>query len=600
MAPYEPFLIGDMRFGLEEGVQPWLLPQDAWSTMTNAYLRRGVLCKRGGYVEFDRMVHAVANEAIGALGVAHYAGILANIPIRIGDLSFDDGTLTLTDDGDGTLSGDGSGTINYTTGVYDITFSGITTGAVVADYDYYPGLSIVGIELYSNLSTGESDLMVFDKKRCAQWDPTNEKLEDICTATDTWTGGDYDYFWGCNARNWIHVTNNVDRVKYWDGTGPWTNLLMDIDGDGNNDVDTCKLLFSYKERIVALRTTENSVLYPQRARWCKAEDHTDWTNDEYVDCPVNGWIMTADFIGEDLVVWFENSVWRLKYTGDSSLPFRWEQIDTTNGSYAPYSGCVYGDTMAVVGPTNILETDNLKVYDIDDKIPDAVIGMDLENLEKIYSLQIQELQQIVLSYPEIGETKNTASLCYNYKDKSWSRYGFGFNVYGYYTEGETGLTLDEIEESWDEIEYAWDDSTRQAGYSTTLGGDVSGYVYKINYGGDDDGSAIAFEVKSGRWNPYLKEGKKARFGWVEFLVDRDPDVSMTVTFYAHIDGKEEVVATQTVTFGESGDNADKVWVRADNGAVGDFHRVKLTNDATDETIRLHAMILHMKRAGSLK
>lgn len=598
MGAYKNFLIGNQRFGLEEGLAPWLLPQDAWATMKNCYLRRGVLNKRNGLVVFDRFVHAVADEAIGALGSTHYTGTLVKKPIRAGDLSFDDGTLTITDVGDGTLSGGGTGTIVYTTGVYDITFSGITTGPVVADYDYYPGLSIVGIEGYANLTMAETDLMIFDKRRCGYYDPTAEKIEDIC-GVDTWTGGNFDYFWGCNARNRLYITNNVDRVKYFDGT-PWANLLMDIDGNATNDVDTCLLIFSYKERIVALRTAENGTLYPQRARWCKPENHGDWTNDGYVDAPTNDWIMTADFVGEDLIVWFENSTWRLKYTGDAELPFRWEILAIAQGSSATYSGFNYKDVMAVVGAVSIVETDNLRVYDIDEKVPDAVIGFDQSQFGKIYSIPIQELQQVIISYPEVDDTENTKSLCYNYTDFAWSRYDYGFNVYGFHKEGESGLTLDEIDETFDELEIAFDDPTRQAGYPITLGGDTSGYIWKINYGGTDGGSAISFEAFSGRWNPFLKEGYRARFGWIEFLVDRDPTISMTVEFYAHIGGKESLVASETVTFGETGDDVERIWVRADNGAVGDFHRVKLTNNAANQTIRLHALMIYMKPAGRMK
>lgn len=596
MPKYECFFIGPIEYGLEEGLQPWLIPSDAWSTLKNAYLRRGVINKRNGYVQFDRFVHAVADEAVGASGTDNYTGTLTNFPIRAGDLSFTDGVSTITDDGDGTMSGDGTGAIDYDTGDYDITFSGNTVDAVTASYDFYPGYSIVGIEGYYNLSTGETDLMIFDKRRCCQYDPTEEKLEDI-SGSDEWTSGDFDYIWGCNARNVLYVTNNVDRVKSWNGT-TWANLLMDIDGDSGNDIDSCLLVFFYKERLLVLRTTENSTLYPQRARWSKAENHADWTNDGYVDAPTNDWIMAADFIGEDLIVWFQNSTWRLKYTGDAALPFRWEQIDISRGCYATYSGFNFNDVMATVGPVSISETDNLKVYDIDKKIPDAVTSMDPQQFDKIYSIPIQELQQVLVSYPTVEDTENANSLCYNWEEKSWSRYDYGFNVYGFYKEGETGLTLDEIEETWDELEIAWDDNTRQAGYPTTLGGDTDGYIWKINYGGADNDAAIAFDVFSGRWNPYLKKGMKARLGWVEFLVDYDPNISMTVDFYAHVDKKEGVVESQTVTFGETGDTADTVWVRADNGAIGDFHRVRLRNAAAYQTIRIHAMKIYFKPAGN--
>lgn len=606
MQRYQPYLIGNLRTGLEEGLEPWLLPQDAWASMSNCYLRRGVLIKRDGYVQFDRFIHAVDDEAIGSSGSTNYAGTLANIPIRAGDLSFTDGTLTITDDGDGTLSGDvgAASTINYTTGAYDVTFSGTTTGAVTADYDYYPGNSIVGVLNYSNTSANTTDLMIFDKKRCCEYDETNEKLESV-TAADTWTGGDYDLFHGCNSRERLYVANNTDRVKYWDSSS-FTNLLMDIDNDGDNDVDTCKLIFSYKERIVVFRTTENGVLYPQRARWNKTTNHDDWTNDGYVDAPTEEWIMSAGFIGDDLIVWFQNSTWRFKYTSNADLPFRWEKIDSNYGSYSSFSSFTHKDVMGVVGQTSINETDSLRSYQIDGKIPDAVDGFDASNFDNIYAIQVKELGQIIISYTPIDQTENTASLCFNYDDGAWSRHDYGFNCYGYFKQGESGLTLDEIEETFDELEISFDENTRQAGYPVVLGGDSSGYIWKINYGADDNGSAIDFEVFSGRWNPWLRSGKKARFGWLNLLVGRDDEIDLEVSFYTN----RETVAhtTATVTCEEyvgdvvvgGGAPKGKVWVRADNGAIGDFHRVKISNNASGETVKIYAMIAYMKPAGYIR
>lgn len=72
---------------------------------------------------------------IGAAS-ATYAGILAGFPLTPGSISFTDGTLTIYDDSAGGFYGDvgvGFNAIDYTTGNYSITFSGVT-GAVVANY----------------------------------------------------------------------------------------------------------------------------------------------------------------------------------------------------------------------------------------------------------------------------------------------------------------------------------------------------------------------------------------------------------------------------------------------------------------------------------
>lgn len=86
-------------------------------------------------------VTAYTGIAVGT-GSATYAGVLPGAPLQPGSIAMTDGTLTIYDDpsgsdsGDGTFYGDigvGVNTIDYSTGAYTVTFSGIT-GAVTAKY----------------------------------------------------------------------------------------------------------------------------------------------------------------------------------------------------------------------------------------------------------------------------------------------------------------------------------------------------------------------------------------------------------------------------------------------------------------------------------
>lgn len=72
------------------------------------------------------------NIAIGD-GGAGYSGTLTVFPIVSGSLSITDGTETFSDNGAGTLTGDlgGTGTINYSTGVWNITFASVVAVGVV-------------------------------------------------------------------------------------------------------------------------------------------------------------------------------------------------------------------------------------------------------------------------------------------------------------------------------------------------------------------------------------------------------------------------------------------------------------------------------------
>lgn len=598
MAGFTPYLVGNLKLGMELGVQPWLLPQDAYTKLENCYTYRGVLRKRLGRQLFSTLTHQVTDEAVGVLGTDHYTGTLSELPVLAGTAVFTDGTLEATDDGAGEFTGDATGTIDYTTGDYDITFSGNTSDAVVASYEFSVTLPIVGIEPYHDSDTGVSELIAVNTRRAAFYDETESRFLPIGDA-DIWTGTGANIVWGANYQKRLFLTNNLDRVQSYDGTDI-TPLLMDIDGDATNEVDTCLLLFHYKERLVALRTKEDGVFYPQRARWCVAGDPDDWSNDGFVDCPTHESIVCADFIKDDLVVFFQQSTWRLRYTGDADLPFRWESILGYGGSFGTFSGFVYESKFGAVGETSMTETDGIEVYSVDNQIPDAVSGIDMSLFDRVYAIPISELRQVLISYPTVGATSNDRTWVYNYQDKSWSEYDFGFNCFGYYKLGASGVLLDSIEDIVETLDYSFDDSTMQAGYPATLAGDLTGSVWLINSTGADDGEPIALDIQSGRWNPFIAQGRRARLGWVDLFVTNDPDIEVTVDFYVDHDASPHL--SQTVQCGASEpDSADgKVWVRVFVDAVGDFHKMRIRHTASNQRFELHAVNTWFKPAGPIK
>lgn len=94
----------------------------------------------GSYKDVQNTVTytTVSAEAIGSSGSTNYTGTLAAVTgLRTCfNAVFTDGTLTAQDDKNGGFIGDATGTINYTTGAYDITFSGVTTGSVTCTYQW--------------------------------------------------------------------------------------------------------------------------------------------------------------------------------------------------------------------------------------------------------------------------------------------------------------------------------------------------------------------------------------------------------------------------------------------------------------------------------
>jgi hypothetical protein len=227
---YQPFLIANQRVGKETDIAPFLLPDDAYPELFNAYQYRGVIRKKGGTQLLGEGRLGVFNPTlVAARGGANttVAVSLAGAPIEPGSIVITDGTTTFTDNGTSgfTITG-GTGTVNtptnYTTGAIDITFTTANLGAaitgrylkVIDDFSQCMGLCIREIN-----QTNNNGLIAFDRKYSYQFSNTTGQFDNISTykrgtsqTTDnsvTWNGTDYQFFDYCNFQKAFFETNNV-------------------------------------------------------------------------------------------------------------------------------------------------------------------------------------------------------------------------------------------------------------------------------------------------------------------------------------------------------------------------------------------------------
>lgn len=598
---YQPFLIANLAYGLEMGLQPWLLPTDAFAELQNAYLSRGVLYKRKGYEAFGRLVHQAIDEVLGTGNGADktFAGTLANFPARPGDIEISDGVETFTDaTGGGVLTGSagGTGTIVYATGVYSVTFHAAPLGAVkvLATYHWFPGLPCMGMWNYTN-SSGGQDFLAFTRKRVNRFNVPAQRFEDI-SGIDTFTGDDNEFFWMANWLNQAFLTNGKDQLQIYNGATIVPMVIdLDVPVDGVNDVNSALLVFPVKDRLVLLRTVEDGATYAQRARWSPVGKYTDWEPTDYVDAPTHEWIMGAAWIRNDLIVWFERSIWALRYTGDVRLPFRWLRIAPNEGLTSKMSLGDFSDEILGMGPTRLVGTDGIETYNVDDRVPNMILSMNQAKLDYCFAAVLDELNQMWISFPSLASDLPDKALVLNFDEKSFSIFTLPMFAFGYF-DNQEDLTWDDIDLTWDEIEWAWDERSMQAGYPILLGADYQGYVWKMNYGGSDNGAAIEFAARSGRMNPFVKQGKKARLGWVDFLVDRDPGIDLTVEYRIN----HEAVAwmTEVITLDDGSDD-EKIWVRSYVGCEAEFHQIRIYNNQAGQTPVIHAVMPWFCPGGSV-
>jgi hypothetical protein len=162
---------------------------------------------------------------------------------------------------------------------------------------------------------------------------------------------------------------------------------------------------------------------------------------------------------------------------------------------------------------------------------------------------------------------------------------------------EADVTWD-LDDAWEDIDFSWNQLDTVSGFPFTIIGDHSGVLFQINTGGSDDGEAIEFNALTARFNPYSKQGQKAKLWKVEFLCDVNENVSFDVELF--LDSDTTKYSTVTITTSQVGSANKKAWYTVKSGAVGFFHSANITNNASGNRPRIHAMRWWFKPAGRVK
>jgi hypothetical protein len=243
----EKIVIGPINRGLRNDRTPFVIDNDSFPVLVNAYQWRGRVKRKRGTAPLNNSANGASRltryfdststayntsgsttitlDGSGVGNLLTGFGLEANGNIVIGSVTITaPGPTVYTDNGDGTLSP--SGTINYATGV--ITIAAEAGNAVSATFHYTPNLPVMGIEdliigteqypgtiafdttyayniqvvspysiysvsFYNNPASGTYPGYI----QKSTWSPVN------------WNGGDYQQFWTTNYQGALWATNGV-------------------------------------------------------------------------------------------------------------------------------------------------------------------------------------------------------------------------------------------------------------------------------------------------------------------------------------------------------------------------------------------------------
>jgi len=540
--PFDRFLISPINTGLQTNTRPWQILDDAFSYLQNAYVFRGRVKKRFGSLLMgtsplqSRLRISLGNNTNAAMNLP--ANTASHTPqLALGQMfSLGADTFQVYQLGAGvaTLSTNAgvSAVIDSTAIPNTVTF----TGGAASPVYWYPSLPVMGITQYLTGAVNNHPTYAFDTEFVYIFSGSPGSWSRSGTAV--WKGNNLNYFW---ATNWTSVAGDLilfvsnfnytlgagvpaatdDPIWYLNGStwtpmlGSTTDGIFFLPGGGavaaGPFVQTARIIVPFRNRLVLLNTIENNnssttgtgtaTQYPNRARFCFNGSPlavNAWYEPNQVDASGNvakggGFldaytdeqIISAQFIKDRLIVYFERSTWELAYTGSEILPFIWNKLNTELGSQSTFSSIPFDKSILTIGNTGVHGCNGSNVLRIDDKIPDEIFEFESKANGNLRTVGVRDyynelaIWTFVSDLEEPTQTYPNQVLIYNYKNDSWALFDDCFTFFGYFEQQQDTTWASSAPQTWEQSNYQWNNGNIQANQRQIVAGNQQGYVLRL-------------------------------------------------------------------------------------------------------------------------
>lgn len=562
MGSYSPLKITGNSTGLVQNREEFLLPDDAYPVLNNAYVWRERILKKQGALNLGRLQRNLSSASLSFFSSGGPSVVSVNLFTLLGLLvSQPNASLvpgssanpiiitigapisqTLTDmTGNGTMSIAPPGvitaaTINYSTGVLTLTFSGAAGASLTTlTAGYYPNLPVMGIrprEVTSTANFANDETIFFDTIYAYVFNGTY--FQEFLPGT-TWSGDNFNFFWttnywlGDNNLKVFWAMNNVDPIRYTNaksGTN-WVNFNPAVD-DSGNFLFNALIMLPLKGQMIALNTTEgttfnSAVPFTNRIRY--AAIGTPFTSSDgtvvtvninpnawksnitgqggIITIPVNEDILSAGYVRDNLVIYCEHSTWQLRATGRYIQPFQLERVNSELGALGLYSTIQFDTSLVGVGDKGVVECDSYKSTLIDIKIPDLVYSIQNINNGPARVCGLRDFEKRLAYWMFPSNSVNTIypnnRLVYNYENDSWAQFRDSYTALGNYFEQNPKTWLS-VPKPWIECNFSWLSSSNTSFFPQLLGGNQQGFVQQLNLLNSDDVSLMIYSITADNIN----------------------------------------------------------------------------------------------------
>jgi hypothetical protein len=557
---FDRFSIAPFETGLQTDRKPWLIMDDAFAQLNNAYVFRGRVRKRFGsnYMGYgwssaaEQPLFSRLNIPVGttdAGGALTFTALPTGTIVKPGSLfSVNSSLFTVTTvpivvGNATTLSTDSLsvGTIRLnSTGpnIYEFRLVGANAPNALTPVYFYPAEPVMGICNYENGPINNQPTYAFDTRFAyifagGFWQQSGTGTAPI------WHGTNINFFWTANYRG---ATPNVtvlfvsnfyavnptgaisasdDPIWYTADGSTWTALLPGVNawytnpGAGNapltgNYIVTARIIIPYKNSLLLLNTIESdgtsNFSYVNRCRF--SAEISPFAQNAWYQNPSTGGedntgkvgvgggftyatteeaIISAEFIKDRLIVYFERSTWEIVYTGDpASGLFVFQKINTELGSEAQQSTVPFDKFILTIGNTGVHSCNGSNVERIDDRIPDKIFQIVDKNIgvQRVCGIRDYYTEMVYWSFPSTEQNQNevypSKVLVFNYKNGAWAFNDDCITAFGYFEQQITTTWASSAPLTWEEADMTWGSGTLATQFRQVVAGNQEGFVFIIN------------------------------------------------------------------------------------------------------------------------
>ena len=398
-------------------------------------------------------------------------------------------------------------TFNVTTGQYAITAASANTQIY-----FYTAQPVMGLTQYNTGAINNHPAYAFDEQFVYlftnRWLRTGNNVQ--------FHGDDTQFFWTYNyieeatGNKFLFVTNfnatvgagpfTNDDTMWYLFNGAWTQFAPAILNSGAFIAQALIIVF-FKGRLLLLNTIERGAngtnyAYPNRCRYSQFGSALDpnaflekgevgYEGGGSVDATTDQAIVSAEFIKDRLIVYFERQTYEIAYTGNQITPFVWQKLNTELGSQSTFSTVPFDNAVLTIGNTGIHSCNGSNVQRIDQKMPENVFEFALTQgdnericgirdyyTEVVYWCFLNKDAPAWINYPN-------QVLLYNYENESWAYNDDTITTFGYF-EQTTAMTWLQYTMQWQEWTTPWNSGTEQPGFRQVIAGNQEGFVFQIN------------------------------------------------------------------------------------------------------------------------